>query len=325
MNVSVYQVARVREKENDLLTMQDLEQLLSADSYHAALYVLEEKGYHDTDAVNSGSVLVGAQQAMWAFLEEVADDALLMLLRLPVDYHNIKASVKAVFSTVDPSGLLRQNGSIPPEQVEASVRNRDYRALPSSLADAAEEAMSILIQMQDGQLCDIFLDNAFLAALEQTATGADEPFYRLYAALTADLANLKTALRCAVLQKSVDFVEAAIYPGGTLSASALCAAVENGVEAVYAFTEKSTYAEGTASMKQSPAMFEKWCSSRMMREMERARYDCFSAAPILAYAYAKQTELQTVRMILSAKQNHLDERRIRERVCRLYGADSSSG
>lgn len=325
MSSYAYSVARVRAKENDLLTMQDLEQLLSADGYRAALRVLQEKGYQDTDAVDSGSVLIGAEQAMWSFLEEVADDTLLTLLRLPADYHNLKASVKAVFSAADLTGLLRENGTVPSEQIEAAIRNHDYRALPSPLSDAAEEAMSILVRLQDGQVCDVFLDNALLAALEQTAADAGKAFFREYAALTADLSNLKTALRCAIMQKNADFIAAAIYSGGTLSTAALSAAIENGVEAVYAFVENSAYQDGVASMKQSPAAFEKWCSDRMMREMERARYDCFSAAPILAYAYAKQTEFQAVRMILSAKQNHLDDRRIRERVRRLYVSDCSSG
>ena len=52
--------------------------------------------------------------------------------------------------------------------------------------------------------------------------------------------------------------------------------------------------------------------------MDAARWDSFTAAPIIAYYYAKLTEIGAVRLILSGKRNQLEDNRIRERVPRTY-------
>ena len=52
--------------------------------------------------------------------------------------------------------------------------------------------------------------------------------------------------------------------------------------------------------------------------MNETKYDSFSVAPLIAYAYAKRTEHQIVTLILSAKRNGLEEDVIRERVRKLY-------
>ena len=44
----------------------------------------------------------------------------------------------------------------------------------------------------------------------------------------------------------------------------------------------------------------------------------FSSAPILAYAHAKQTELDAVRLVIEAKRSQIDDDVIRERVPMLY-------
>lgn len=321
---SPYAVARVRLKERERLTAQDLEQLLSVDSYRGALRILQEKGYSEADGTDSGCVLVGAEESLWTFFEETADSVMLTLLRLPIDYYNLKAAVKAAFAGIPTGALLLDYGSVSPEQVEAAVQHHDTSRLPPDLARAAEAVLSLLRRTQDGQLCDFFLDRAKLRSMKQTAADAEEPFCRTYAAQTADLANLRTALRGARVGKNADFIDASIYPGGTLDTGALSLAAENGVDSVCAFTAHTPYRDGVTVIQQSPASFEIWCSDWMMQQMERTRYDCFSDAPVLAYAYAKQTELQTVQMILSAKQNHLHDRRIQERVKRCYGADCSN-
>lgn len=301
-----YSVARVRAKEASLLTKQDIEQLMAAKDYSEAERLLSDKKTAAQD------------EELRRLLDGLGDGETARILRLPVDYHNIKAAVKAVFSDTGAEELLLDGGTEDKNVIYEAVKTRNYGILEHDLAGAAEEAMTILLHTQDGQLCDLLTDKAQLAAMERAAARTGDEFIKRYAALTADLANLRTALRCALTGRSLSFIQNALYEGGSLNYSLLSAAAEGGPEPLSEYVSGTDYSGGVPYMKVGAAVFEKWCDDRIMELMDSAKYESFSAAPIIAYAYARDTEQSVVRLILSAKKNGLDNDIIRERVRRLY-------
>ncbi len=314
-----YSVARVRSKEASLLHCADLEQMLSADSYGSALRLLRDKGYDQVESLTeSGSFVAGATQELWTFLEEVADEDLLKFLQLPQDYHNIKVSVKSAFTDQDPTLYLLNHGTVDGEQIAAAIRQREYGDLPKNLAKTAEEALRLLFRMQDGQACEIYIDCEKLRATEEAAAKSGDSFLTESAALSADLSNWKTALRCAMMHKSEDFLRYALYRGGTLYLDRLIKAAVGGKDALAELMEQTGKSDGAEAMKQSAAAFETWCDNQYMDFLGRAKFESFTAAPILAYFHAKQTELRAVTLILSGKQHRIQDSLIRERVRRLY-------
>lgn len=301
-----YSVARVRAKEASLLTKQDIEQLISAADYNEAKRLLSDKK------------TAGRDGELRQLLDGQDGGAITRILQLPVDYHNIKAAVKAVFSDTDAGELLLDGGTEDKNVIYEAVKTRNYDMIEHDLAKTAEEAMTLLLHTQDGQLCDLLIDKAQLAAMEQAAGQTGDEFIKRYAALIADLANLRTALRCALTGRSLSFIKNALYDGGTLNYNTLAASAEGGTEQLYEYMSAAAYSGGAPYMKAGAAVFEKWCDDRVMELMETAKYESFSAAPIIAYAYAKDTEQRAVRLIMSAKKNGLDNDIIRERVRRLY-------
>ena len=315
MKEFTYSIARVRAKEASLLTKQDIEQLLSADSYDAALRFARDHGYRSDDGTD---IADGAQKELWAFIEELADEETIRILRLPTDYHNIKASVKAVFSGIDGEDLLLDGGTEDKNEIYNCVKTREYKELDKRLAEVCEEAVMILNQTQDGQLCDIYIDKAMLAAAEDAADKSGDAFVKKYADMLADTSNLKTAYRCAVSGKNLSFIENAVYDGGTLNTAELKKAAAGGLDALKEFTEPTEYGSCAEYMKTGAAAFERQCADEIMRFMESARYESFSSAPIIAYHYAKTAEINAVRLILSGKLNRLGDDMIRERVRMTY-------
>lgn len=309
-----YSVARVRAKEASLLSAADIEQLLSAQDYSSALRILHDRGYRDED----GSITRSAETELWEFLSETAEGEIIKMLRLPADYHNIKAAVKAAYADIPAEDLLMDNGNLDKELINNAVRSRNFDALPGYYGSTAKKATELLLRTQDGQLCDVCIDKALLAAVEAAAEKSGDSFIRRYGKMNTDLANLKSALRCALMHKSEEFIYHAVYKGGTLNRAALISAAASGTEQLFAYVGGTEYSAAVAAMKESAAAFEKWCDDRLMSFMNEARFDSFSAAPVLAYAHAKKTELAAVRLIMSAKKNKLDNEIIRERVRRLY-------
>lgn len=311
----IYSVARVRARQALLLSKQDLLQLIDAKSYSDALSLLRDKGYKKSD---NASPIHTQEKELWDFAGELADKDVTRVLRLSADYHNIKASAKSVFLGKEPEGLLISGGTLEKEQIYNAIKTREFHTLPGMFGRTAEGAMSILLKTQDGQLCDIYVDRAELAAVEQAAYDSGDPFIIRYAKMNTDTANLSCALRCAFMHKSREFISNAIYRGGTINTNALINAAADGVERLCSFVENTPFKTDAAVMKRSAAEFGSRCDNRLIRLMTTARYESFSAAPILAYVYAKKTEIAVVRLILSAKRNGFDNEIIKERMEQLY-------
>ncbi len=318
MKEYTYSVARVRARETSLLTRQDVEQLLAAESYAAALRLIRDRGYHSQEGEDAERVIADARRELWDFVSELAGDEALRILRLPVDYHNVKASVKAAFSGMDAQDLLLDGGTEKGEFIFDCVRRREYAGLDPVLAEVCEEAMALILRTQDGQVCDIYVDNAMFREIERTARSSGDRFIQRYAQLLIDTANLKAAYRCAVTERPLSFIENAVYDGGTLNVRELESAAAQGVEALCDAVASTSYGGCVEAMKSGAAALEKWCADAVADLMDDARWDSFSCAPILAYYHAKTTEIAAVRLILSAKRNQLAENIIRERVPGIY-------
>ena len=300
MKEYTYIIARIRSKETQLLTRREIDSLIAAADAREAEQLIRDSG---------------GENELWELLEDAGDETVLSLLRQNVDYHNIKASVKAAFSNSGGEELLLDHGSVLKSAVYESVVSREYGGLPKDIAATAEAATAILLRTQDGQLCDLYIDKARLAAAETAAKGSGDGFIKRYVDLLIDTANLKTAMRCAAMNKTSGFIENAVYSGGELDTAALIKAAAAGMEALKEFVGKTSYAD--TDMTSIPA-FERCCDEKLTELCETAKFDVTSAAPILAYAHAKQTELAAMRLIISAKRSRIGNDVIRERIRRLY-------
>ncbi len=319
MKEYTYSVARVRAKETALLTRQDIDQLLSADGYTAALRLVRDRGYRAQDNEGADDAIAAAEKELWEFITEIADKDTIRILRLPVDYHNVKAAVKSVFSGMDGHDLLLDNGTVDKDVIYSCVKRREYYDMENpTLERVCEEAMTLILRTQDGQACDIYIDNAMLSAVEDAARESGDMFLKRYADLLCDTANLKAAYRCAASGRGEAFIENALYPGGTLNIKELIAVSRDGINALCEYVAKTRYGAMADSMKTGAAALEKKCADEIMRLMDEAKFDSFTSAPIIAYYYAKRTEIDAVRLILSGKLNRLDDNMIRERVPRTY-------
>lgn len=316
MKEYTYSVARVRAKEASLLTRQDIDQLLSADSFETALRFARDRGYRSDEGASVDEIAVAAERDLWEFITEIADEETMRVMRLPVDYHNIKASVKAAFSGIDGEDLLLDHGTVDKNLIYSCVKRREYDDLDKEIAAVCEEAMTLILRTQDGQVCDIYIDNAMLAAAEKAAE--NDAFIKRYTELLADTANLKTAYRCAKAGRGLSFIENAVYDGGTLNTKELENAAAAGLDTLAEYVETTPYSDLTEYMKTNAAAFEMRCDNEIMRFMQSARFDSFTSAPVAAYYYAKKAEIDAVRLILLGKLNRLDDNMIRERVRETY-------
>lgn len=321
----IYAVTRIHNHEQNLLTRQDIEQLLSAAGTQEAFRLLAEKGWgsptlppNDADAL-----LEYESEKTWGLISELTDDLdAFYVLRSAIDYHNLKAAIKLVYSgedeTAELAGYFRSHGTVPVEVLMKAARQHDFSELPSAMAQAGKEAYELLLHTASGQACDMAIDTAALVAMQEAANASESELLMLYARLTADMANIKAAVRSARMKRERSFLERAIAPAGSLDRAALIEAAQQGEQAIYDILAGTDYAGAAQAARSSISAFELWCDNLLMEKVRPQKYQYSGIDPLAAFVIGRENEIAMVRLVLSVKINKLSDAVARERLRDMY-------
>lgn len=314
-----YAVSRIRMKETKLLTRKDIDRLIAQQDYPSVITALAEFGYNCEKTKNSSDILTEELEKLWSLMEELVEDmSVFDVFRIQNDYHNLKVSVKAVYSDKTVSSMLISGGTIEGEIIYQCVKNRDYKVLPEILAQTAQKALNIILKTGDGQLCDTVIDKASLDALADIRGNSLYEVLKDYAELYIASANIKIAVRGSKLNKDLEFFRQALAECLTLNKELLAKSAAKGFDEVCAYLSKTKYKDALDYMKTSVASFEKWCDDLLIKDMKKQKSDPFTIGPLVAYIIAKQNEIKAIRLILIAKLNRLDDSKINERIREMY-------
>lgn len=314
-----YAVARIHAKEQEMLSAQDMEQLLGCKGVTEAIAMLADKGYDCADIDNVDEITKRKREKMWKLISELVEDmSVFDIFLLESDFHNLKAAVKSLVTKDNPEHVYVENGTVSWQSICDAVKSRQFENLPSYMINAAEKAVSYILETGDGGFCDVIIDKAYFNAIKEASEKSDSALVKRYVELTIALSNIKIAARGSLLEKSVDFFRRSLAECETLNIVELGNSAAKGFEDLCGFLEGTEYAECAEMLKISNTAFEKWCDDRLMTELKKEKYNQFSISPIVAYMLACETEFKAVGLILTGKQNKLDDNVIRERLRELY-------
>ncbi len=316
----IYAVARTRCKELSLLNSSVMETLLSAGSYEECLRILADKGW-EADGDDPEQFLAKEREKTWGFIGELVQDMSVFDVFLYAnDYHNLKAAIKEVCtdSVHDRVFIDKKQCTTDPQLIRQALRERNYSALPEHMQGIAKEAVDVLLHTGDGQLCDIMVDRAALTKIYESGKKSGSDILSLYGELTVASADIKTAIRAEKTGKDKAFLERALAPCESLDLKSLTAAATENLDAIYAYLDRTVYADAIPEIKKSPSAFERWCDNKIIRSIRPQIHNISTIGPLAAYILARENEIKSVRIILSGKQNHLPEDSVRERVREMY-------
>ena len=170
-NEYAYAVARVRANEVNLLSPAETEQLITAESYDAALRLRGDKGWHtDGGGHDYAPMLEEHMSEAWQLLEESAPDAsLLDALVINNDFFNLKAALKAKFSDLDPADYVVRPSVWNPEEIIGCVVQNELDSLPECMRECAKAAYDAIGKLESGRLADTVIDTAALKTRKQFA------------------------------------------------------------------------------------------------------------------------------------------------------------
>ena len=185
-----YAVARIRALENGLFSSAQIEQLLSVKSYEGALRFLTEHGWGDADTpLSAEAILTREKTKTWETVRDLlkGDDAILAVLSYGDLYHNLKAAIKDAAAPGSHGNVYFDDCEVDGVRMAKIVAEKDWQALPAHMREAAKEASETFLHTSDGQLCDIIVDRAALAAIYECGKNASDAIIRDYEKTHTDL------------------------------------------------------------------------------------------------------------------------------------------
>ena len=306
-----YAVAYIKTLENKMLQRSDIETMINAPDTETVMRQLHDRGFTgDTPE----QLLRNEMERSWGAAYEVCpEEAPIDILLYENDFHNLKTILKAQVAAADWHSMVLKPSLTEPQAIAEAVRAADFSELPEFMRDTAKEAYKLLTSTMDGQLAEVMIDkNEHLAVLRR-AKAEKNNFLIGWAELLCTLTNMKTAWRCAVSDKSHDFIKNALVPVNGTCADTLIAAGGD-LDAVKDII-LSRFSDADVS---SIGAFERWCDNKKLSYVRAVKGQSFGFLPALAFLVGKSFEIQTLRIILSCKENGVEEKVIRERLRDMY-------
>lgn len=318
-NLYLYAVARIRSREQALLSASFLQQLISAPDYEACLNMLREKGWGEKESDDPDRMFAAEREKTWDLMRELLGDVSVFDVFLyGNDFHNLKVAIKECRSRKRIPDLYMDQGCVPVEVIRKAADTGEFDVLPERMQGPAAEARRVFLQTGNGQLCDLILDKAALEAVCGAGKQSGNEFLALYGELTAACADIKIAVRGAAAGKDRDFLMKALAACDSVRTDELADAAAAGREAVAEYLERTDYHEGADALRQSLSAFERWCDDLIMKKIRPQLYNAFGLGPLAAYILARENEIKSVRMILAGKRSGLQEETVRERIRETY-------
>ena len=316
----VYAVARIRVKEKSLLSDMDISQMAGMNDAKGVLGYLEDRGWGDANSNGDPEAVLAAEErkTMELVRELKVDPSVFALLKYPNLYHNLKAGIKEVCVSEENPGAFYPDEKYDRGEMIRILKERDFKALPEHMRAVAERALAVMLETRDGQKCDVLVDRACLDAMFAGGKKQKNALLRDYVESTVAVTNIKVAVRALRTGKNMGFLKEALSPCRTLDVRLLAVAASESEESLLNYLETHGFREGAEALKESPSAFERWCDNRLIETIRPQKVNSVSMGPIIAYYLARQNEIKTVRIILTAKANGFSEEATRERVREMY-------
>lgn len=316
-----FAVARTKALEVSLLSNQDIADLLATKDFKAAISFIQEKGWGNADSGSDMDKILKAEtDKTW---EEIRSMNMDMSIFEPLSYqhlyHNLGAAIKDVVMESGLSHLIYfDDAKISGAEMKRIIEDKDFYALPEHMRNVAKEALEVMLHTKDGQLCDSIVDRGALEAMEQAAKKTGNDFLLNYIKSVVAVADIRIAIRAAKSGRNKEFLERAIAPTSALNTTRLKACAVNGEDAILEFLRTEGFADAAEAAAESNSAFERWCDNRIIATIRPQKYISDTPGPVIAYLLARENEIKTVRIVLTCKQNKVEESAIKERVREMY-------
>jgi len=321
-----YAAARIRAIEIKLFDKSRYDRMLEAPSADEAFKMLSEAEYGfgsgNADNVYSfEALLVEEMKKCYSLLYEIAPQVeLIKAFQRRHDFFNLKVLLKAEFSCQEAPNILMDIGTIEKENLKRIVTERKFSELSTVMRKSVEEIYDVFSKTQDPQMVDLLLDKASYHQLIIDLKAIQSPFLHRLAETMVDVTNIKMFIRARLINKAWDFIQKLILDGGIISGKVF---LENSDKSIDSFIDDVHFTQygdvvyngwELFRTKKNISGLERLLDDYLMKFISEAKMVLMGVEPLVAYLFAKETEIRNVRIIMTGKINRLPADLIRERL-----------
>lgn len=323
-------IPRLRVLETRLLDKAKIDRMIDSDSAEASIKVLQETEYanvmSEVKRAEDYEIMLSSElKRIYNEMYSMSPSrALIDLMGIKYDYHNIKVIIKGMILEKDFSDLLIPVGVNDINKLKYSIENNELSGFAPIMRKAIEEAIEDYNSKKDPQRIDVILDKYMFEDMKLIAKEIDDKFADKYVSSLIDLTNVKTLLRVKKQNKSREFLLSVVIDGGSIDKETLAALLTDSVENIPGKLSYTDYVDVLKdgveeySKNGSAGLLEKLIDNYIMDMMKDAKLIPFGIEPVLAYIYAKETEIKVIRIIMVGKLNNIAGEVIRERLRDIY-------
>ncbi|MFA5553423.1 MAG: V-type ATPase subunit [Phycisphaerae bacterium] len=317
-----FATAQVRALETQMLSRPTLLDMANTANFTQAIELLSSTEY----AVSGGGktfeqvqefLLEKRSEVRGLFKKLVPDEPLIQLLKEKDDFANLRLALRRKL-TDKPIGTDYSNeGSIPAEEFEQIFEQENYAPLPMYMKEAIESAVLAYYQNKNVRDIDFSLDASQAEYKISTAQKLKNIFLEGLFKIQVDLINIRTMLR---LKFSESELRNVFIEGGFIEIERLKHGLSIGYEAVAALFFATPYYETVdsgvsyLSSNKSFLKLEANCDKYIAGFLKQTQQITAGPQPVIAYLLNKESEIRTVRLILTGKKNNLQAKLILDRL-----------
>lgn len=327
-----YETAQARTIEAQMLSRSTLLDMANAADFEQAVELLRSTEY--TLPAGAGiseleRVLMSRRSVLrQQFAGWMHNKVILGLFKSRDDFANLRLAIRRSLTKKPVGGDYSPDGNFSPEFFVDVFENEKYEALPDYMAEAAQRAVLAWYSAKGetspggGQDKDIRrIDYAIDAAQAEfnliSAAKLSNEFLLGLFRIQTDIVNIRTMLR---LRLKGDTRPDVFLSGGYVERDKLIRGLEagpEGIAGIFFATPYSDFVQTGAAYAASEKSFlkiEQQCEEYLAGYLRSTISIAVGAQPIIAYLLLKENEIRMVRLILTAKKNHLNPKLILDRI-----------
>jgi V/A-type H+-transporting ATPase subunit C len=317
-----FETATVRALEMQILTRATLLDMANAANFQQAAdllsateYVLPHAGKRFAEVQQ---LLQERRAAVREFFEVLClDKSIVELFRTRDDFANLRLALRRTLTEKPVGADYTDQGNVPPEQFQQVFEEENDEQFPDYMRQAADHAALAYYQDKDIRRIDYAIDSFQAGYNLRQAHRLESVFLIGLFRIQIDLTNIRTMLR-------LKFTEAeqrnVFLEGGFLQLERLQKGLDLGYEglgSLFFVTPYYRLLETGATYLASNKSFlklEQQCEEHLMGFLKTTIQITAGPQPVIAFLLMKENEIRTVRLILTAKKNHLDTKLILDRI-----------
>lgn len=324
-NSALYSTGVVAALETKLLKKEKINAMAETENLESCLKVLHETGFADgkppESAGNFESLLQIETAKNIKLLKELSSDENAtdgLLLRY--DYHNLKTLLKAQ-STKTPFNKVQDmlySGGL----IEASVLEVEFMTGGENLRPLMKGVIKEVGNSQNAKTIDVIADIAMYKDIAEVLKKSRSRVVKEYFKELFDFVNISTLIRNKTAEAkdyAGQFIE-----GGNLPLELFIGAVNKSLEEFFKSLKAAEYktaaeiAEKSLREHHNLLGYELFYKNYLFEKIRGNKDNMGGIEPVLYYFFAKETEIDNVRLILTCKKNKVDKSLIYQRLRVTY-------